>query len=270
MKILNIKTIQCLILKTLFECLKEIVFDVNIYFTNKSIRIMKMDHSHTIVLLLELDTTKFEQYKCGKMINNNFIEYTEENPLIIGVNILYLFKLLKNISNNDILTLSIDQENTGYLEIIIENTEKNILSKYNLSLIELNEEILTPKEIEYNDIININTTYFLKLIKEMNQYSKILEIKSYNKEIIFSCKGDYTSQETILSEKSESLNFLKTSSDIYQSYFKIKNLLSFGKFSNLCNIVKLNLRNEYPLLLEYQVGNLGKINIYLSQTIEKK
>jgi len=153
MKILQIKTIQCLILKSLFESLKEIVFDVNIYFTNKSIKIMKMDHSRSMVLLLELYSSQFEMYKCGKIINNQFIDFTEDNPLIIGVNVLYLFRLLKNLTNDDILTLSIDDNNPGFLEIEIEKTAKNIISKYNLSLIELNEETLKPHELNYNNII---------------------------------------------------------------------------------------------------------------------
>jgi proliferating cell nuclear antigen len=270
MKILEIRTIQCLILKTLFESLKEIIFDVNIYFTNKNIKIMRMDHSHSIVVILDLDTSKFEYYQCGKMINNHLVEYTEENPLIIGLNILYLYKLLKNITNNDILSIGIDDNNLGFLEVIIENTDKNIISKYNLSLIDLNIETLKPKMLEYNNIISINTNSFLKLIKEMSQYAKILEIKCYNKELIFSCNGEYTSQETTISEKSDNVIFLKSNNEIYQSYYTLKNLLSFSKFSNLCSNVKLYFRNEFPLLLEYQIGNLGKIHIYISQTTEKK
>jgi len=107
MKILELKTIQCIIFKTLIEALKEIVFDINIQFSETNIKIMKMDHSHTIVVLLDLDTTKFEYYKCERIINNQRIPYTEENPLVIGINILYLFKLLKNLSNDDILSLII-------------------------------------------------------------------------------------------------------------------------------------------------------------------
>jgi len=270
MKILQIKTIQCLILKSLFESLKEIVFDVNIYFTNKSIKIMKMDHSHSMVLLLELYSSQFEMYKCGKIINNQFIDFTEDNPLIIGVNVLYLFRLLKNLTNDDILTLSIDDNNPGFLEIEIEKTAKNIISKYNLSLIELNEETLKPHELNYNNIIYMNSNSFFKIIKEMNQYSKILEVKYYNEQLTLSCKGDFTSQETIITAKSDCIQFVKTNKEIYQSYFKLKNLISFIKFTNLSQKIKLSFDNEYPLLLDFKIGNLGKIQIYISQTNNKK
>jgi len=270
MKILQIKTIQCLILKSLFESLKEIVFDVNIYFTNKSIKIMKMDHSHSMVLLLELFSSQFELYKCGKQVNNQYIEYTEDNPLIVGLNVLYLFKLLKNLTNDDVLQLSIDDNNPGYLEIEIEKTCKNIISKYNLSLIELNEETLKPNELNYNNIIYMNSSNFFKIIKEMNQYSKVLEIKYYNEQLTLSCKGDFTSQETIITSKSDTIQFVKTNNQIYQSYFKLKNLTSFMKFTNLSQKIKISFDNEYPLLLDFKIGNLGNINIYISQTSDKK
>jgi len=270
MKILELKTIQCIIFKTLIEALKEIVFDINIQFSETNIKIMKMDHSHTIVALLDLDTTKFEYYKCERIINNQRIPYTEENPLVIGINILYLFKLLKNLSNDDILSLIIDDENSGYLEIIIQNTNKNFISKYNLNLIELNEETLIPKKINYNNIITFNSINFQKLIKEMNLLSKIIEIKYYNKQLIFSCKGDFASQETIMTDKTEDIKFYKEENEIYQSYFKAKTLLSFNKFTNLCSHIKLYLKNECPLLLEYSIGTLGKIKIYVSQTSDKK
>lgn len=271
MRILELKTIQCIIFKTLIEALKEIVFDVNIQFTEHNIKIMKMDHSHTIVAILDLDTSKFESYKCERIINNQRIPYTDENPLVIGINILYLFKLLKNLSNDDILSLIIDDDNSGYLEIIIQNTNKNFISKYNLNLIELNEETLIPKKTDYNNVVTFNSVNFQKLIKEMNLLSKIIEIKYYNKQLIFSCKGDFASQETILTDKTEDIKFYKEQSDeIYQSYFKAKTLLSFNKFTNLCSHIKLYLKNEYPLLLEYSIGTLGKIKIYVSQTSDKK
>lgn len=270
MKILEIKTIQCLILKSLFESIKDIVFDVNIYFTNKSIKIMKMDHSHSIVLILELYSSEFELYKCGRTINNDFIEYTEENPLIVGINILYLYRLLKNLTNEDILKISIDDNNPGYLELEIEKTGKNIISRYNLSLIELNEETLKPNELNYNNIIYMNSNSFFKIIKEMNQYSKVLEIKYYNKQLTLSCSGDFTSQETIINSKSDEIDFLKENTMIYQSYFKLKNLMSFIKFTNLSQKIKLSFDNEYPLLLDFKIGNLGKMNIYISQTSDKK
>lgn len=270
MKILEIKTIQCLIIKSLFESLKEIVFDVNIYFTKDSIKIMKMDHTHSIVLILELLSSQFEVYKCGKMKNNQLIEYTEKNPLIVGVNILYLFKLLKNLTNDDVLSLVIDDNNPGFLEIEIEKTEKNIISKYNLSLIELNEETLTPKELNYNNVIYMNTTTFFKIIKEMNQYSKVLEIKYYNEQLTLSCKGDFTSQETTITNNSDCIQFVKTNNQIYQSYFILKNLISFNKFTNLSQKVELSFDNDFPLLLNFKIGNLGTMSIYISQTDNKK
>jgi hypothetical protein len=104
----------------------------------------------------------------------------------------------------------------------------------------------------------------------MNLLAKVIEIKYYNKQLTFSCKGDFASQETIMTEKTQDIKFFKEENTIYQSYFKAKTLLSFNKFTNLCNNIKLYFKNEHPLLLEYSIGTLGKIKIYVSQTSDKK
>ena len=89
--IFNIKTVQTSAIRILIESLKEILTDANIEFDESGMKISTMDASHTVLVHLKLESDKFESYKCTKKI-------------IIGVNMLNFFKLIKTIGNSDTLT----------------------------------------------------------------------------------------------------------------------------------------------------------------------
>ena len=191
MKLLELKTTQSGIFKILIEALKEIIVDVNIEFSNEFIRIVKMDVTETVLINLELEASKFVEsgyYKC---------DYTKENPLVLGINIIYLFRLLKTINNDDILSFQVDDENPGVLDIRLENNAKSTVTKYILNLIEIDEETLKIPEFEFDTIVVYNAVSFQKIVKDMsNLGSKFIDVKSYNKQLIFSGQGDYATQET--------------------------------------------------------------------------
>lgn len=255
MKILELKTIQCTVFKTLIEALKEILIDVNIEFSNEFIKIVKMDVSHTVLVNMELKAENFEYYKC---------DYTNDKPLVVGINILYLFKLLKTLNNDDILSFYINDDSPGILDIRLENNTKNTITKYLLNLIEIDEETLQFPSTNFDTVITYNASTFQKLIKDMSSLSKTIEIKSYNRQLMFSCEGDFASQETIIGENTDDIKFNKYTDVIIQGEYLSKHLLSFTKCTNLCNNIKIYLKNDYPLIIEYTAGNLGKITLVVA------
>ena len=52
--------------------------------------------------------------------------------------------------------------------------------------------------------------------------------------------------------------------EIVQGNFELKYLTIFTKCTNLCNEVKLFLKNDYALVVRYQVAALGEIKLVLS------
>jgi len=52
--------------------------------------------------------------------------------------------------------------------------------------------------------------------------------------------------------------------EIVQGLFELKYLTIFTKCTGLCNEVKLYLRNDYALIVKYQVAALGEIKLVLS------
>tara|TARA_B100000927_G_scaffold283259_1_gene270803 strand:- start:1464 stop:2243 length:780 start_codon:yes stop_codon:yes gene_type:complete len=253
--IFEIKTIQSSIIKTLIEALKEILNDTVIEINHDCIKIVTMDNSHIILVHLKLDSDKFEHYSCKK-------------PISIGINMLNLYKIIKTVNNNDILTLFVNENNLNHLGIKIENMDKNTKTTYFLNLLDLNNEQFDIPEVEFNSVITLPSNDFQKLMRDMNNIADFVEIKNVDNKFILSCEGDFCNQETVLSDTDLVIINNGSPNDIIQGNFNLKYLVLFTKCTNLSNNVELFLRNDYPLIIKYTVASLGEVKLCLSpQTI---
>jgi len=256
-KIIEIKTVQAACFKSLIESLKEILTDANIEFTESAIRIVTMDPTQTILVHLKLEKENFEYYQC-------------KHKIFIGVNMLNFFKLIRALTNNDALTLFIDSENTNLLGIRIENGEKNSVTTYYLNLIEVDETTYQIPPAQFESIITMPSNDFNKICRDMINLSDIIEIKSVGSQLIFSCKGEFAQQETIIGEANNGLSFVKASVDnnIIQGYYNLKHLVLFTKCSNLCNSIEIYMKNNFPIVIKFAVGSIGNLTLALAPKVE--
>ena len=251
--ILELKTVQSSAFRVLIEALKEILTDANLEFDESGMKIMAMDSSHTVLVHLKLNSDDFEHY---------FIK----NKIIIGINMMNFFKLIKTMGNTETLTLSINSDNESVLNIQIDNTEKNSITKFKLNLMDLHEENISIPPASFESVITLPSADFQKICRDMNNLADDLEIKSLENQLIFSCKGDFASQETSIGETNSGMTFLKNQNptEIVQGVFCLNHLVLFSKCTNLCNSIELYLKNDYPLIIKYTVASLGEIKLCLA------
>ena len=278
-KIVDIRTVQAVPFKTMAEALKEILVDINIEFSESGLKIMEIDATQSVLVHLKLDANQFQVYKCSKRI-------------IIGVSIINLFKLIKTITNNDILQLYIEENDENVLNICIENSEKKYYTKYQLNLLEIdyNEYECPSKKFECQIILP--SQCLQKICRDMGNLSDIVEVQVINNSLVFKCEGDFAKQETIFKETEKITNENEQSSeqsseqsnkqsskqsndniifkenkntpDIIQGYYSLKHLISFTKCTNLCQSLEIYINNNYPLIIVYDIGNMGKLTLCLS------
>jgi proliferating cell nuclear antigen len=257
--ILTIKTVQISPFRTLMTALKDILLETNITFQPDGIRIINMDKSHTILVHLFLSAQNFEFYECKK------------EKIIIGVNVFHLFKLINTIDNDDTLTIYI--ENGDYVDGIVshlalkfENGEIKQCKTQKLRLIEPEPEELEYPDVKFSSVINLPSTDFQKIIRDLSCISEKLEIKSVGNELIFKCSGQFASAEIHRAESDGSMGYIlkQDASKIIQGEFSLKNLSYFIKCTNLCSQIELYLENDLPLVVKYNVASLGTIMLCLS------
>ncbi|VVU94981.1 Proliferating cell nuclear antigen, C-terminal domain [seawater metagenome] len=296
--ILELKTVQSGAFKTLVEALKEILNDVNFEFSpyylenessdtvdkndsdsdseinsdesdsddenvksknvvskNKKVgglKVMAVNKTQTILIHLKLDADKFDYYYCAR------------KKLILGINMLNFYRLIKTMSNFDTLTLAVDDEDINKLIIKLENGDKNCVSTYKLNLMDLDVEDIEVEPAKFPYSINMLSVDFHKICKDMHNIAEKIEIKCTSKKIYFHCKGEMASLETELGETANGLSIDVYHDEIVQGLFELKNLVLFTKCTNLCNTVTLYIKNDYPLVIKYSVAALGEIKLCLS------
>ena len=268
--VLEMKTVQISPMRTLMTALKDILLETNIVFSQEltdkngkvspaGIRIINMDKSHTILAHLFLDALKFEHFYC---------KYPK---IIIGVNMFHLFKLINTIDSDDTLTIYIEEKDYSdgiveYLGLKFENGDIKQCKTQKLKLIEPDEEELDMPSVKFSSVINLPSSDFQKIIRDLSNLAERLEIKSMGDVLEFSCVGPFATCKVERNETDGITEFIKKTdnSHIIQGEFSLKNLGYFIKCTNLCNNIEMMLENDLPLVVKYSVASLGEIKLCLA------
>ena len=247
----RIRTVKAAPFRTLIEAIKDILTDVNLEFDSTGIKIMAMDGTHTILVHLRLQADRFDEYYCPA-------------KHILGVNMINFFKLVKTMSNSESIVLYVKKSDTTKLGVDILNGEKQMVTHYSLNLIEVDVCPIPIPPVQFPSIITMPSTDFQKIIRDMHTLGEIVEIQSASQELVFRCKGDFADQETIFSIGQSGLMQSKVASEIVQGNFHLKFLVLFTKCTSLCSDISLYMKNDYPLIVEYNVAGLGEIKLALA------
>lgn len=257
--VLIIRSVQIQPIRNIIVSIKDILIDATITFTKEGLRIINLDKSHTILVNVVLYAEKFEYYMC------------KPEKIMICANTIHLFKVISTMSNDDTLTIYI--ENSDYRDGIVSHLglqydNGDIKQSYNqkLRLLDADTEEFEVPEVKYSSVINMPTTDFQKIIRDLNAISDRIEIKSVGNDLIFSCDGPFASCKIVRSESDGNMEFMTKPdpSVVIQGEFSLKSLSHFIKCTPLCNNLEMYLGNDLPLVVEYAASSLGHIRLCLS------
>ena len=245
---MKLVTIQASAFKSTFEVLKDILNDVNIYFRPQGMYIVTLDTARTSLIDIFLAADNFEEYEC-----------TQEE-IIAGINISNTFKLLKTITNNDVLKIEINSKE--YIDIEISSEAKKTNTKFQLKLLDINENHIEVPDIDMTTITTLPSVDFQRLCRDMSNIGTDIEIRRIGNRIKFRCDGDFANQET-------SIDCLDESPEIMGTY-SLKYLNIFTKATSMCASVQIiqETGNRF-LILKYNVANLGELKFYLATKVSE-
>lgn len=269
-KIFEFKTLKGVIIKNLIEVVKQYIKETNLYISSEGVKISSIDSSKNSFTFIKLEADKFESFEC-----------TEK--CVVGVNIEYLYKSIKHCDRKEVLSMYILENDDDFLYLEITNPIVGKSRVYKIQRLSLdNDDNFNVENIQFDYVINIPTFQFQKIIKDMGILGgKIVEIKSIGKQLIFECNDGIVQSTTRLNEIQEgceenneydlsdkSIKFEQTNNKIVQGKFKLVCLMDFIKSSQLCDNMNLLLANDKPLVLEYNIANLGILRLLLVPYVE--
>jgi len=244
---MKLVTIQASAVKSIFEVLKDILNDVNIYFRPDGVYIVTLDTARTSLVDMYLAADNFEQYSC-------------EQEIIAGINISNTFKLLKTITNNDVLTMEINSKEYMNIEIISETKKTN--THFQLKLLDINESRIEVPSVNMTSVTIIPSADFQRLCRDMSNIGDDIEITRSGKNFMLKCEGDFASQDTSIECPDESPEI--------KGLYSLRYLNIFTKATSMCASVQIMQEegNRF-LILKYNVANLGELKFYLATKVSE-
>jgi proliferating cell nuclear antigen len=252
--ILEFKTMKSNIIKCLVEVLKEILLEGNIEFTESGMRLTAIDNNERVYVDMQLHAAEIEHYKCLK------------KKIVIGIDMSDLYRVLRIITPKSTIGFYLEDTNKDVLNIVIENSKKNKIVTATIKLLELDVEKHSPK---YSDVVEnvimMPSSEFQQNCKNLNYIGGInTEIKSFDNKIILTTETDRIKMNTIIGESSNMKMDMSNKKEIIQGVFPLKYLISFTKCTALSDNVKIYLKNDKPLIVEYAIASLGEIKFCIA------
>jgi proliferating cell nuclear antigen len=245
---MKLVTIQASAFKSTFEVLKDILNDVNIYFKKDGMYIITLDTARTSLIDIYLSSDNFEEYTC------------DQDEIIAGINIANTFKLLKTITNNDVLTISINCKE--YMNIDIASEHKKTSTAFKLKLLDINESRIEVPDVKMSNITVIPSVDFQRLCRDMSNIGTDIEITRVDNLLKLKCEGDFANQETCI-ECPENSSYMS-------GLYSLRYLNIFTKATSMCASVQImQEENNRFLILKYNIANLGELKFYLATKVNE-
>ena len=245
--------------KTIVSFINNIVECANFKLTKKGIKISSLDKGH--VALIECFIP------CDFFSNYNFTsDSSDSSEIVLGLNVGILMKILNQLNHNDELIFNYKGDT---LDISFIN--KKYQKHYSIKLMDIESDDLAIFDCETSTQINIESKYFYEIIRDLCDIGDVVKINVHkdriddeNQNIELDCFGDMTSLGMILCNDDLTLQNLQ---DISLE-FSLKNLETFSKGYTLNKFMNIEIDNNYPLKLSYQIMETGYINYFLAPRIE--
>ena len=244
----TIKTVQTEAFRNFFLALQNYSEKITLKISDKGIVILEL-----------LDDVLIH----SRLSSENFEEFTIDKEILLHINLKSFGEIIKHIKNDDIITLKknkVDQ----YWSIIINNYDTNKQEKYDFNLIKREDYIgdnvrIPPAEFNYE--LSLSNEDYKDLIKKTKHIqSKKMTIQASHDSITFICKNSELSCKI----KYGNIDFYMSCRDIISGEFPYNEMASCNVFSKLCSSVRLYIKNDYPLIMHYNVASLGDIKICIA------
>ena len=250
----ELKTVQATALKSLIELLKDVLSDVNVTVTpGVGLKLLAMDSSKVSMIHCELDAVNFESFYC-------------KEPIVLGLNMTSLFKLIKSVTSNDVLCMHVRSADRHELGIRIDSNDRKSTTRYSLKLLDIDEDVITVPRLKMDSTISLNSADFRGLMGDMSAIGNSCKFRLEGTNLTLSCAGDFARQETTLQMSSDEVDG-QSEDLVIENTYAIRYLNLFSKSSSLCTQVSLCLRQSFPLLISYSVANLGRLRFLLAPKV---
>ena len=234
--------------KAIISAISTLVEEATFEATVEGVSFRGMDPSHVALIDISWPNSAFEKYSC-------------DGDIKFGVRIDEFSKLIKRAEKSDGVEINISDDSMLHVSI-----GKN--KKYKMRLIESSASDTPLPKISYDSKITLSSSRLDKILGDIDVVSDYLSIKTTQKNVEFSGKGD-AGEATINLEKDmedvEDISVSQESSGTYSLEYLDPIVKAVG---GTADTIICEFSSEKPLRIEFKVTNIGRIHFYLAPRVE--
>ena len=228
----------------LFQHIRLFTDHVNITFKKNNMYLQTMDNSRISIFEIYLPADWFDQYS-----------YNSESDITIGLNATMLFKVLNTRDKQQVLDINFNNNATDIISIHFTSDDKSNFDKhFELSLMELDTDLLAIPEFESNADITLPSTYFAAIISQLQIFGDTIEFKCTEEKIeLFSINNE--SGKMIVDIDIEDLtSYSITENETMNISFSLSRLHNICMYNKLSKDIEIMLTDNYPMKITYNLG----------------
>lgn len=246
------RTSQCLQFKSLLECLKELLTEVNIEFIeNKGVRLVAIDPGNVAMVHLEVNAVEY---------------FYSKGTVMAGMDMNFLYRMIRSMSSGDLMAWRIYEDEPHVMHINLENSDRRTTTTNKLKLLDLEEVNVSIPPTDYERVVRMPSSDLAKYVREMVNISNILVVRGTRDTLEFLAEGKMASSHIVVKPTSAGLNWRHESNvATIEGKFLVKYVEKFVKVS-VDSSVELFLKQDFPLVFRYELS-IGCLRFVLAPVI---
>lgn len=283
------ETNNCSVMRTLIEGIKEFSDEMNIYLTEKSMKIIvnsKLDGSRIDCIL---NADKFSHYKLDleNMTSHGELKIDGDKKLLLKrvyIKTGPLQKLFKTVKSQNNIRFMIVKGDEMTFKIEFVNTQAKRCVRYSIrQLSTTDNKVNFLNKISYQHVISLTTSNLKEQVAHIKSVigAKFVKIIYNGKMLIFTSKGDSSEIESV----DEQIQNTHVSTDGVgigggskiaptlispcSKNVELGCLNGIVKFSNISSTVEMHMDDKFPLLFSFSIADFGRLIVIPTHLIEK-
>ena len=263
-------TVSSVRMRTLFDAIHNVITEAVLILDEDCVALDRYDNTQTMVVIVKLDRLDSGTYYCQRRLE-------------VGLDVAMFHKTLNAVVQNDVLGLCITRESwengNRTIDLYIMNETDMYCYAYKCRALAIDyEKVDLPKKSSFNIQIQIGCTNFKRYLHDCAEQGDFIKFKSvYNKkkqliETILSPSGGtlrVSELKLILfSAVPDDFDEKRINYDDNQEY-SIASLSLFTKATTLCKDVVVLIAENFPLVVQYDVGDLGVLRFLLAPRVSE-
>lgn len=219
------------------------------------LKIQRLTEDSNILIRIIMYAHKFEYFKCAEPI------------ISAGIDLPCLYNMLKNVRDNDPITIYINRSTKDrfmYIHSEYTDEEHPEESDLEVALIAVEPKDLPIRKTEFNGRTTVKAEKFNQICKQLSNHADLVEIISINNEIRFKSKSEGGKVSRVIKDSGKKKKGQQGDGQLVQGIYDLKNLMYFSKIPKLSSTLEIFMKNDFPLVLRINIQDLGRMYVFLT------